>query len=192
MIPQTDKAFIGKNTQKQLFFYAYTHKDDASKTLTITNPNAYAIDIVVSLNAGSGDTNTSGYESARRWDKNITYTQYLYTNAGRVGTSVSLKYKGKVLIQAGGGAGTRAGALLAQRTITRWETSKRNVFTVSHTQHESIGAWSYKDTPHCRQEGESCVYILTLPPKQSAEVIFTHNGATLAPFKGSLTLSAWI
>lgn len=191
IIPYTGKKLI-TSEPKQPFCFNYRVEEDTNKTIEVHNPNEYAIDLCLSLNAGSGDTNTSGYESARRWDSSITYTQYLYSNAGRAGNSLALHYKDKLLAQAGGGAGTKAGVVLKSRTISRWTTRKKNVFTYSTIQHESIGAWINANVAHDRGGGESVCTLFTLPPKESAFINITSNNATAAPFKGSFSVSGYV
>ncbi len=92
---------------------------------------------------------------------------------------------------AGGGAGTRAGQVLAHRWINRWTTRKFSRWKFRTIQHENIGDWVHNAVPHCRQEGESVVYILTMRPNTSAQITFSYHQASEAPFKGSITLSAY-
>lgn len=192
MIPRTEKRFIGNNDEKRLWTYHYTHTQNAPKVINFNNPNRYAVDVVCALNAGSGDTNPTSYESPRLWDANITYTQYLYTNAGRLGTNITLLHNNRLVLMAGGGAGTRAGQVLASRGIHRWQHRKRFLgIKYRVEQKESIGAWSHNAVPHCRQEGEKVTYILTLRPNQSAQITFSYHQASDTPFKGSITLSAY-
>lgn len=189
-IPLKNKPILSAHSDStEVFNYTYTHNKDANELLHITNPNSYSIEVVFSLNAGSGDTNYSGYESARRWDSNIYYTQYLYNHAGRSGTNVVLRYENKLLLSVSGGSGTPAGSILQQRNIHRWTSRGGGLNSRKTYQNESIGAWSARNNIDNRSEGESAMYILTLKPTTSVQVEFIHNNATNAPFKGSVTIS---
>lgn len=187
-IPQTAKTFITQDAFN-IFNHRYIFTQNANETYIISNPNAYAIDVLCVLNAGSGDTNTAYTESAYNWSSNVTFTQYRYNSAGRVGTNINLIYDDKVLFYATGGSGTAGGKTISSRSVRRW-TSKGGGLNSNKTyQHEEQGAWSATKNVDNRREGESVMGIFTLKPNTSAEIKFIYNNASNAPFKGSITLS---
>ncbi|TLD79843.1 hypothetical protein LS68_009230 [Helicobacter sp. MIT 05-5293] len=189
-IPLKNKPILHAQSDSVEFFnFSYTHTSNESTTISITNPNVYAIEVLFALNAGSGDTNDAYTLSPQRWESNITYTQYMYNQAGRAGVDVRLKYQDRLLLALSGGSGTPAGDILQSRSIRRWTTKGGGLNSNKTYQKESIGGWSAKNNVDNRREGENGMYILTLKPNTSAEVEFVYNNASSAPFKGSVHIT---
>lgn len=176
-----------------VFFNDY-HRVSANNnyTITYTNPNDYAIDVVAIINAGSGDT----HEGTRTdWNRIYVsrndYYYNQYTLAGRVGNnlSISLQEAGqgaRLLHTAWGGYGTRGDIHRANQKHYQYQ---RKGDDHSHMIHD----WHYFNLNwHCRQSGESLSTTLTLKPKASLHFNIIYRGAYNAPFKGSFCISALV
>ena len=186
-LPKTEKRFIRDHFERPKPF-AHTQQitQNANHSFTITNPNAYSVEIIVGLQGGSGDTSHSYYDSGRQyWDRN-RYNIWRYSHAGRVGNTLSITYKGKLLATAGGGAGTPT-YQVANYQGYAWKGGSDDH---SHT----IRDWTWNGNQNLdnRQGGEYVSLILTLEPNTSAQISVAYNRASNAPNKGSFSISGYV
>ncbi|WP_407379797.1 hypothetical protein [Helicobacter sp.] len=185
-LPKTDKRFLRDFGQRPTPFVHHHTCENHSYTQTITNPNTYSVEIVVSMQGGSGDSNRATYDSDRKyWDKN-RYNIWRYTYAGRVGNTLTLSLGGKVLATAGGGGGTPS------YEVANYQGYQYKGASDDHS--HTIKNWTYngKQNLDCRQGGEQVALILTLKPSQSATITITHNTASSAPNTGSYCISGYV
>lgn len=143
------------------------HSANASQTYTYINPNAYAIPMVITAQAGSGDIVNSQYRP--------THSSSYY-NAGRSGNSVLVKLNSVGILSLAGGSGSRGGY---QAQSWDWRGTTRGW----------VHQWSRANIYQVATSGESGSVLITLPPNGKVEIVYTYNGASGAANKGSHTLS---
>ena len=186
-LPKTEKRFLRDYfTRPEPFAHSQNISQNANHSFTITNPNAYSVEIVVGLQGGSGDTSHTYYDSGRQyWDKN-RYNIWKYSHAGRAGNALSISYKNKLLATAGGGQGTPSYQVANYKGYQYKGVSDDHSHTIQDWQ------WNGKQNTHARQGGEYVALVLTLEPNTSADIKVAHNGAVNAPNKGSFTISGYV
>lgn len=186
-LPKTEKRFLKDRFERPIPFAHTQHiTQNAAHSFTITNPNAYSVEIVVGLQGGSGDTSHSYYDSGRQyWDKN-RYNIWKYSHAGRAGNALSLTHKGKLLASAGGGAGTPS------YQVANYQGYQYQGASDDHSHTLRDWTWNGNQNLNNRQGGEYVSLILTLAPKESAQVSVAYHGASNAPNKGSFSVSGYV
>ena len=170
MIPLTDKELLVQiNKPLQIYTHTFSNTTRGNYTHSYTNPNVYAVIVLISAQAGSGDINNS-------WHQPSGGTQYY--NAGRSGHNLTIKVNNTTLTTLYGGAGSQGGALRATR---HWRGSSKR-----------WSGWSaYNNSKQVAQNGQTTSMIVTLPPKATLQFIYTYQNASSSAHLGSHTISAF-
>ena len=153
----------GKRTE--IFTHSYRHAANASKAYTIENANPYAIDCMLSAQAGSGDYDTYQWRA---------HESTQYERAGRRGNNVQILLNGRALFYLSGGAGNPQ----SQTGDWSWRGDSKGW----------VKNWS-RNPLRCMQSGESLIALITLPPRSVLTISYLYQNAANAAFKGSHTLS---
>lgn len=166
-MPITKKNLL---CQKELVLFkdSYTHTANASKEYILQNPNIYAIDCLITAQAGAGD-----YQSGVYYPSGTEEKEY----GGRHGTNIKIYVNDTLKYTLTGGYPN-----IGRTTATRrsWKNNR------SQTKYS---AWEYKARIRCMTSGENISFIATIKPKGSIKLVYEHKGATNATFKGSHTIS---
>ncbi|RDU57105.1 hypothetical protein CQA49_00095 [Helicobacter sp. MIT 00-7814] len=177
-ITQTGKTLLAQNA-KQMSIWNHSQRfGNANASVEIHNPNAYAIEVCVSLQAGSGDYNNATYHDGDGWQR---------FHNGRKGNSLSARIqtpRGDVMLTAEGGA----------PNIPRSNYKGSNVYGERTWNGDSKGwgDWHYYAQWKVCQSGDSAIGIYTLKPNGRINITCTNFGAQNSSFHGSITISAII
>lgn len=170
MIPQTNKQLLSQDGAEVKVWNQTFNGSKANATYTISNPNVYAIPVIISAQAGSGDINTTMPP--------VEKSSAQYYGAGKQGNTIAITLNGSALITLAGGAGSKGGYQARKRT---WHGGCENVFK---TNWERANAWQ------TAQNGENASMIVTLKPKNNLVISFTYNSASNSKHLGNVSISA--
>lgn len=188
-IPTTDKYLPIQRGRDFVFFNEFHHCNNKSYTQTYTNLNEYALNILISVVAGSGDTSPNTWDTGREYFNNNDYQVRRLTHAGRRGSNIVISTqeadKEKIArFSLAGGHGTRGDIQIGDYQGYQY---KKKGDDHSHTRRDWV---FYNQNIHTRTKGESASFIITLKPKEKLLFDIQYQGADQAPFRGSINLCA--
>lgn len=168
-IPKTTKERIFQGNQTiNIYTHSFSNTTKGNYTHTYTNPNVYAVPVVISAQAGSGDINNTAYQPTEGAK---------YYNAGRQGHNLTIKLNSVAILTLSGGAGSVGGALAGERD---WRGNTKG-----------WSSWrNYANSKQVAQNGQTGSMVITLPPNGKLEFVYTYNSASNSAHLGSHTISA--
>lgn len=157
-LPRTNKELLSPINQLPQVWSQHFLNTFSNHTYSYTNPNAYAINALVTAQAGSGQINNSTYQP-NQGDK--------YYHGGASGTTITIKKDNHTIITLIGGAGSQGGAHAASRS---WRGSSKGWSGWSH----------YGNYKQMAQNGQSASFITTLRPRETLHFVYSNNPHSVA------------
>lgn len=185
----------------RLFSYKHKSGSDELEEFSFKNLNPYAIEVNVSIQAGSGDSGQITYKG-KQVAQNVTrigWQDFGYHNThkylkGNLGRGVLILLNDVLKFSANGGAGQNE-YLKEQRDAYMNIHTSKNIWGQRYTSGASLALTNWvtksKEDFHNKTQGEALNFMITLKKNDVLSIRFLENLATNATNKGSFGISCF-